>query len=97
LDTEAGISLIHSAYFLEKIMPDSTAKITKNKVVPFMIKSLEIGGFTFNNIMAAVFDLTDLFGYGNMYYPGIIGASVFQESILHFNFKDSTLIMYLDT
>ncbi|UCE40523.1 MAG: aspartyl protease family protein [Candidatus Aminicenantes bacterium] len=93
LDTGAGISLVHSVYFLEKIMPESKAKITKDKAVPFMIKNIEIGGLTFNNIMAAVFDLTDLYAYGNMYYPGIIGANVFQKTILHFNFKDSKLLI----
>jgi tetratricopeptide (TPR) repeat protein len=91
LDTGAGISLVHSAYFLEKIMPNSKAKITKEKAVPFMIDSIGLGGLTFNNIMAAAFDLTDLYAYGKMYYPGIIGANVFQKSILHFNFKKSTL------
>jgi predicted aspartyl protease len=93
LDTGAGISLIHSAFFLEKIMPESKAKITKDKAVPFMIKSIEMGGLTFNNIVAAAFDLSDLYAYGKMYYPGIIGASVFQKSILHFNFKESKLII----
>lgn len=93
LDTGAGIPLVHSAYFLEKIMPESKAKITKDKAVPFMINSIEIGGLTFNNIVAAVFDLTDLYAYGRMYYPGIIGASVFQKSKLYFNFKDSKLVI----
>jgi hypothetical protein len=93
LDTGAGISIIHSAYFLEVIMPDSKAIITKEKAVPFMINSIEMGGLTFNNIVAAVFDLTDLYAYGKMYYPGIIGASVFQKSALHFNFKDSKLVI----
>jgi tetratricopeptide (TPR) repeat protein len=93
LDTGAGISLIHSAYFLEEIMPESKARITKDKAVPFMINSIEIGRLAFKNTMAAAFDLTDLYAYGRMYYPGIIGASVFQKSILHFNFKDSKLVI----
>ena len=93
LDTGAGISLIHSAYFLEKVMPDSKAKISKDKAVPFVIQSIEMGGIVFKNTMAAVFDLSDLYAYGKMYYPGIIGASVFQKSIFHFNFKDSKLII----
>ena len=96
LDTGAGISLIHSAYFLEKVMPNSKAKITKDKAVPFMIDSIDLGGLPFNGIMAAAFDLTDLYAYGKMYYPGIIGASVFQKSILHFNFKDSKLLIEKD-
>ncbi len=91
LDTGAGISLVHSAYFLEKIMPNSKAKITNDKAVPFMINSLEIGRVMFKHIMAAAFDMTDLYAYGKMYYPGIIGANVFQKSVLHFNFKDSKL------
>ena len=91
LDTGAGISLIHSAYFLEKIMPGSKAEITNDKAVPFMINSLEIGRVMFKHIMAAAIDMTDLYAYGKMYYPGIIGANVFQKSILHFNFKDSKL------
>ncbi len=91
LDTGAGISLFHSAYFLTKVMPESKAKIAKGKAIPFMIKSIEIGGLLFNNIIAAVFDLSDLYAYGKMYYPGILGASVFQKSILHFNFNDSKL------
>lgn len=93
LDTGAGIPLVHSAYFLEKIMPESKAKITKDTAVPFIINSIEIGGLTFNSIVAAVFDLTELYAYGRMYYPGIIGASVFQKSILHFDFKDSKLVI----
>jgi tetratricopeptide (TPR) repeat protein len=93
LDTGAGISLVHSAFFLEKIMPESKAKFTKDKAVPFMIKSIEFGGLSFTNVMAAVFDLTDLYAYGKMYYPGIIGANVFQKSILHFNFEASILLI----
>ena len=93
LDTGAGISLIHSAYFLEEIMPDSKVNITKDKAIPFMIESIGLGGLTFNNIVAAVFDFSDLYAYGKMFYPGLIGANVFQNSILHFNFKDAELLI----
>jgi tetratricopeptide (TPR) repeat protein len=95
LDTGAGITVIHSDYYFESINPPAdkgkTAKLDAPK--SFTLDSIQIGGKVYKNIMSIAMDLSQIYQYGKVYYPGIIGNPLFQKSRLHFNFTDSTLVI----
>jgi len=95
LDSGAGACVLDSAYFHEKIRPraGSDGASASQKPMPYMLDSLEIGGKVFRNALSVVLDLSDLYEYAKMYYPGIIGNNVFQNAALHLNFADSTLVI----
>ena len=95
LDTGAGITVFHSEYYFESINPpadkEKTAKLDTPK--SFTLDSIQIGGKVYKNIMSIAMDLSQIYKFGKVYYPGIIGNPLFQKSRLHFNFTDSTLVI----
>lgn len=95
LDSGAGAVVLDRAYFDEKLQateaPGDDAEASKAQ--PFVIKTFRIGEAEFTNIFSVVMDLSALYEYARVYYPGILGNNVFQQSRLHLNFKDSLLIV----
>jgi tetratricopeptide (TPR) repeat protein len=53
--------------------------------------SIEIGHFVFDNAKFLYYDLSSIHEIGRYYFDGIIGISIFQNSILHFNPGESAL------
>ncbi len=95
-DTGAGVPVLNLDYYLDHI--DQNAKVPapkegQPKALPFTMKSLTIGGLTFTQIFSIALDLSFIFEIGKMDYPGIIGASVLQASIVHINFADSVMFI----
>jgi tetratricopeptide (TPR) repeat protein len=96
-DTGASVPVLSLDYYLDRIDPKALVPAPKEgqpKALPFTMKSLAIGGLTFNQLFSIALDLSFIFELGKMHYPGIIGASVFQASVIHINFADS--IMFLE-
>jgi hypothetical protein len=95
LDTGAGITVFHSDYYFESINPPTekgkTAKLDAPK--SFTLDSIQIGGKAYKNILSIAMDLSQIYKFGKVYYPGIIGNPLFQNSRLHFNFSDSILVI----
>ncbi len=98
LDSGAGAFVLHSAYFFENIRPRAASDKAggPHKPIPYALDSLEIGGKVFRNTFSVVLDLSDLYEYAKVYYPGILGNNVFQKASLHLNFADSTLVVETD-
>ena len=95
-DTGAGVPVLNLDYYLDHIDPKAqvpTPKEGQPKALPFTMKSLEIGGLTFTQVFSIALDLSFIFEIGKMNYPGIIGASVLQASIVHINFADSVMFI----
>jgi len=95
-DTGASVPVLNLDYYLEHMDPKAQVPVPKEgqpKALPFTMKSLDIGGFTFKQIFSIALDLSFLFEAGKMHYPGIIGASVLQASTIHFNFADSVMFI----
>jgi Tfp pilus assembly protein PilF len=95
-DTGAGVPVLSLDYYLEHIDPKAQVPVPKEgqpKALPFTMKSLSLGGFTFQQIFSIALDLSFLFETGKMNYPGIIGASVLQAMMIHFNFADSVMFL----
>ncbi len=95
-DTGAGIPVLSLDYYLDHIDPKAQVPAPKEgqpKALPFMMKSLAIGGLTFKQVFSIALDLSFLFEAGKMNYPGIIGASVLQASIVYINFADSVMFI----
>ena len=95
-DTGASVPVLNLEYYLEHIDPNAQVPVPKEgqpKALPFTMKSLSIGGFTFKQAFSVAIDLSFLFETGKMHYPGIIGASVLQAATIHFNFADSVMFI----
>jgi Tfp pilus assembly protein PilF len=95
-DTGAGVPILNLDYYLDHIDPKAqvpTPKEGQPKALPFTMKSLAIGGLTFTQVFSIALDLSFIFEAGKMHYPGIIGASVLQASIVHINFADSVMFI----
>jgi hypothetical protein len=85
-DTGASVPVLNLDYYLDHIDPKAQVPKPKEgqpKALPFMMKSLAIGGLTFRQVFSVALDLSFIFEIGKMHYPGIIGASVLQASIVH--------------
>jgi predicted aspartyl protease len=95
LDTGAGITVFHSDYYFESINPpdDKGKKAKLDAPKSFTLDSIQIGGKAYKNIFSIAMDLSQIYKFGKVYYPGIIGNPLFQNSRLHFNFADSTLVI----
>ena len=95
LDTGAGITVFHSEYYSESIASPSKQgePPTLDKPKPFTLDSLRIGGREYEHVMSLAMDLTQIYKLAQDDYPGIIGNPIFQNSRLHFNFADSTLVI----
>ena len=95
-DTGASVPVLNLDYYLDYIDPKAQVPKPKEgqpKALPFMMKSLAIGGLTFRQVFSVALDLSFIFEIGKMHYPGIIGASVLQASIVHINFADSVMFI----
>jgi rhodanese-related sulfurtransferase len=95
-DTGASVPVLNLDYYLDHIDPKAQVPVPKEgqpKALPFLMKSLAIGGLTFTQIFCVAMDLSFIFEIGKMNYPGIIGASVLQGSIVHINFGDSVMFI----
>jgi hypothetical protein len=95
-DTGAGVPVLNLDYYLDHIDPKAQVPEPKEgqpKALPFMMKSLAIGGLTFRQVFSVALDLSFIFEIGKMHYPGIIGASVLQASIVHINFANSVMFI----
>ena len=92
-DTGAGIPVIDKGYYSETLQKgEKSAFITKeNRGMPYLIKTLELGGLTFRNIFSAILDLTPVYETGSFYFPAIVGASVLQNSLIRIDFKNMRL------
>lgn len=53
--------------------------------------SIQIGYLVFNNAKFLYYDLSSIHEIGRYYFDGIIGISIFQNSVLHFCPEESTL------
>ena len=95
-DTGASVPVLSLEYYLDHIDPKAQVpepKEGKPKALPFMMRSLEIGGLTFRQVFSVALDLSFIFEIGKMHYPGIIGASVLQTTIVHINFANSVMFI----
>lgn len=92
-DTGAGIPVLDKDYYSESLQQGTkSAFIAKEKHgLPYLIKTLELGGLTFRNIFSAVLDLSPVFETGSIYFPAIVGASILQNSLIRFDFKNMRL------
>jgi len=95
LDTGAGITVFHADYYLESINPPEDKGESTKLEAPksFTLDSIVFGGRTYKNVMSIAMDLSQIYKFGKVYYPGIIGNPIFQKSCLHFNFTHSTLVI----
>ena len=95
LDTGAGITVFHADYYLESINPpEDKGESTKLEAPkPFTLDSIVLGGRAYKNVMSIAMDLSQIYKFGKVYYPGIIGNPIFQKSRLHFDFTNSTLVI----
>jgi len=93
LDSGAGAVVLDRAYFQENLQTTATPGDDADapKAQPFMIKTFGIGDAEFTDIFSVVMDLSALYEYARVYYPGILGNNIFQQSRLHVDFKDSLL------
>jgi len=95
-DTGASVPVLNLDYYLDHIDPKAQVPAPKDgqpKALPFTMKSLTIGGLTFTQVFSIALDLSFIFEIGKMDYPGIIGASVLQASVVHINFADSVMVI----
>ena len=95
LDTGAGAVVFHGDYFLESLQPpeDEGENRKIEKPTPFTVDSILLGGRKYEKIFSIALDLSELYKFAKVYYPGILGNPLFQSSKLHFNFSASTLII----
>jgi tetratricopeptide (TPR) repeat protein len=95
LDTGAGVVVFHEEYYLDVLEPREN-KGEKSKLESpkaFTVKSILLGNRIYKDQFSIAMDLGDLYAFGKVYYPGIIGNPLFQEAKVHFNFADSVLII----
>lgn len=92
-DTGAGIPVLDKEYYSESLQKGAKFAFTakEKKGMPYLIDTLELGGLTFRNIFSAVLDLTPIYETGSIYFPAIVGASVLQNSLIRFDFKNMRL------
>lgn len=95
MDTGAGVVVFHEEYYFDVLEPceDKGKKRKLESPKPFTVKSILLGGRTYTDQFSIAMDLSDLYTFGKIYYPGIIGNPLFQNSKIHFNFTDSVLIV----
>jgi tetratricopeptide (TPR) repeat protein len=93
LDTGAGIPVLDKDYYSESLKKEaiSASLFKEKKGLPYLIKTLELGGLTFRNIFSVVLDLTPVYETGSIYFPAIIGASVLQNALIRLDFKTMRL------
>ena len=93
LDTGAGIPLLDKDYYSESLKKEaiSASLFKEKKGLPYLIKTLELGGLIFRNILSVVLDLTPVYETGSFYIPAIIGASVLQNTLIRLDFKTMRL------
>jgi tetratricopeptide (TPR) repeat protein len=53
--------------------------------------SIQIGDLVFDNVKVLHYDLSPIHEIGRYYFDGIVGISLFQNSVLHFNPEESAL------
>ena len=87
--------VFHSDYYLVAInLPEEKGESNKlDAPKSFTLDSIVLGGRTYNNVLSIAMDLSPIYKFGKVYYPGIIGNPIFQKSRLHFNFTNSTLVI----
>lgn len=57
-------------------------------------KSIQIGHLVFDNVKIQNYDLSSIHEIGRYYFDGIVGISIFQNAVLHFNPGES--VMYIE-
>jgi tetratricopeptide (TPR) repeat protein len=93
LDTGAGIPVLHVEYYYE-LLPKGVKPAVMpggKKGLPYLLVTLELNGLTFRNVFSVVLDLSSIYETGSFYIPVIVGASVLQNSVIHFDFKNMEL------
>lgn len=80
LDTGATYSLLH-------VDPSNDTTVVGSE----SRTSIRIGHLVFDNVKVLHYDLSPIHEIGRYYFDGIVGISVFQNSVLHFNPGESAL------